>query len=225
MNITDIVNTAPNNWISEFTAIPTGLQQKGGGAGKMVFYVGKLTDPQFPSISIDATFFRSDALSFQDQVCHFSGKSMKRDEYQGSPKITIGDKATIQKIGIPTNQPPVQSYQPVQARTQPVTQSAKKTIPGIQVGMAINNAGAILAANPNAVDGQHIQEKLLNLASDIIRIAHAIEAGNLAPTISSRSNQTQPTPQQDPPQAPQQAPTESQVNNVDSQYDSEDMPF
>jgi hypothetical protein len=227
MTLTDIINTAPGNWIQDdFNAIPTGLQQKTGKSGP--FYVGKIQDPQFPGVQADVTFFRPDAMQFQDKVCHFAGQGMKRDEYNGTPKVTIGQKVTIQVMGTPQlpqhspqqaqgyQQTPAQPYHHQPAQQPAPAQAQKKPILGVTVGMAINNACNLIAAVGTC--GRPLQEEIHNLASDIIRIGIALESGNLAPLARNREGH----PQQREAPFPQPPPPE-QVNQADTE--DEDVPF
>jgi hypothetical protein len=97
-----------------------------------------------------------------------------------------------------TRQQP-QRGQTTQAKT------GKQTIMGVTVGMAINQANAILIATRKEVDGYFFSpdypRDLHTIASDIYRVSDYMQEGNLAPKASKRN-----TPQQERRQEPEQGP-------------------
>lgn len=207
MNISEIISLAPESWINDFTGIPQGLTPIKGGT----FYVGKIADPKFPTVQIDAAFFRKDAAQFDGGVCSFSGQGMKRTEYNGTPKVTIGEKAQIKYLGAPQEavSSPTSTNTPVNGQNAPQRPSpppnGQPAVLGMTVGMALNNAIRLIQARGQEEDVS-LSEEIYNLASDIIRLSRVLEEGKLAPKEKDRPSQGRKEPEP-PSQPPAQPPT------------------
>lgn len=108
------------------------------------------------------------------------GLTVKEDEYKGNKRKVISASATCQfqfievhNAAKPAGSTPVAA--PVQA-SHPVV--ATPQVNGAKVGMAINNAIALLQNEPYDI------KKVAQVASDIMRLSHWLEAGNLMPKTS-----------------------------------------
>lgn len=108
------------------------------------------------------------------------GLTVKEDEYKGNKRKVISASATCQfqfievhNAAKPAGSAPVAA--PAQA-SHPVV--ATPQVNGAKVGMAINNAIAVLQNEPYDI------KKVAQVASDIMRLSHWLEAGNLMPKAS-----------------------------------------
>jgi len=107
------------------------------------------------------------------------GLTVKEDEYKGNKRKVISASATCQFQFIEVHNAakpagaapaaPAQASHPVIAAPQ---------VNGAKVGMAINNAITLLQNEPYDI------KKVAQVASDIMRLSHWLEAGNLMPKSS-----------------------------------------
>lgn len=107
------------------------------------------------------------------------GLTVKEDEYKGNKRKVISASATCQfqflevhNAAKPAGATPAASAQ----ASHPVV--AVPQVNGAKVGMAINNAIVLLQNEPYDI------KKVAQVASDIIRLSHWLEAGNLMPKAS-----------------------------------------
>lgn len=114
MNLSEIMSLPDESWVDAFQAVVGPVEARKSKAGNM-FFTGTLSDPQFPSVSIHATFFGPSPQSLVGKVCHFAGQGMKKSSYNGNAQITIGDKASRQPMGTA----PQQSQNPAQGASTP----------------------------------------------------------------------------------------------------------
>lgn len=230
--ITEMSPGDQNNpvWINEeFEAVITNVKAAQTKTGK-AYATATLQDPHSTNIAIDATFWISGIAAKQGKVCHFSGQGMKLEEYKGNLKLTIGDKAKINVVGgAPTRATAPAAAARTATRpaaTQGAAQGGKKPIHGATVGMAINQAIAIIKDTaPGAGSGlpdyyltPAFGADLHTLASDIIRVSTFLEAGNLAAPSSKRTPQPAPEPEPEPEPTP--PPAAQQPED-----DGSDIPF
>lgn len=232
--ITEMSPGDSNNpvWINDdFEAVITNVKEAKTKTGK-AYYTATLQDPHSTNIAIDATFWMSGIAAKQGKVCHFSGQGMKLEEYKGNLKLTIGDKAKINVVGgAPARAaaPAARTSAPAQraAAPQGAAQGGKKPIHGATVGMAINQAIAIIK---DTTDGTGLADYYLTpdfgqdlhtLASDIIRVSTYLEAGNLAAPSSKRT----PAPAPEPEPEPEPEPTPPPAAQQQPEDDGIDVPF
>jgi hypothetical protein len=116
------------------------------------------------------TSFTVDFAPLSGKLVKFIGMGLKMGEpYNGTPQITIGDKARI----IPVGEAPAEQQQaPQAASSTPSVQN--KAINGETVGMALKAAIDIAIANGDTSMGA-----IWATASDIIRLSKRIQAGEL----------------------------------------------
>jgi hypothetical protein len=86
MNLQDVINTEAGNYINSFSAQVTGSKALETKTGKAM-YVASAHDG---NLSIDLTSFDIDFRPYEGQMVQFSGKGIKRDEYNGKAKLMIG---------------------------------------------------------------------------------------------------------------------------------------
>ena len=206
-------------WVNgSFLATVTDLQERQAKTGR-TFWVARLVDPEQPEVSAETAFF-TNPLKYSGRLCRFGGGGMYRDEYQGKAKIGIGQKTTITVLDgseraaaqVPQAQPQGAFRPAGRVQTQPAAQIAangpqgalagRTTILGVTVGMAMNCAIRTIAQVPDApIPGSAAWTKRIHLiASDVLRVAQALERGQLAPPASERDA---PPPAPAPALAPQ----------------------
>jgi hypothetical protein len=174
-----------------------------------------LSDPDNDQIGIGAKLFGRRAFNFDGQVCAFSGQGMSLGEYNGRSELTIGEKTLVQAIGQqgpPQRQagPPARQNPP--PRTNPPTpqnrapagngaaparngndyaEGQRLSREGQRIGMAMGKAIDIV----ESWTGESIVEPgtpewstaVWKIASDIMRVAQFMEAGNLAKSPTARA--------------------------------------
>ena len=229
-------------WINEeFEAVVLNVETKTTKANK-TYYTATLQDPHSTNITIDATSWSYGISSKQGKVCRFGGQGMKLDSYKGNLKLVIGDKTTINVVGAAPSghtNTPLTAPTPLQGQGNGQGQPATSTRPihGATVGMAINQAIAIILGNlapsedPKALDRYYMSpafgKDLHTLASDIIRVAAYLEAGHLAESSARRAAPTHeiaPVPVAAPVPVPASAPKPVPAP-AQEEDDSENVPF
>lgn len=166
-------------------------------AGK-TFFKAKLRDGQNWAW---ATSFSRTFEHDEGKRVVFSGMGIRRgDDYNGTPQVTIGDKASWKAKGNASASDEGQpTPAPQQARSSQgnAPSGASEVIAGVTVGMAINK-GVDLAIARGKPDMATVYE----LASSLVRMAQAMQAGKL-------HDKGQPEPEPEPA----------------AQDDGEDVPF
>lgn len=107
------------------------------------------------------------------------GLTVKEDEYKGNKRKVISASATcqFQFIEVHNAAKPAGAAPAAPAQYSHPVISAPQ-VNGAKVGMAINNAIALLQNEPYDI------KKVAQVASDIMRLSHWLEAGNLMPKSS-----------------------------------------
>lgn len=192
------------SWINgEFRARVSGVQQRQGNKGP--FFTATLTDEE-TGISIDATFFGRKIFPYEGALCHFSGGAMKRDEYQGQPKLVSGStKTTINKLEVAR----VGKLQLDGGGAPPPAPQGRQgtAFLGVTVGAALNNAAldarVLNFDTLNLDDSDAVGKWVWRRASVYLRVAAALEAGNLhgKPTNPPARGTTEAQPESPPPPA------------------------
>jgi hypothetical protein len=186
MSLENAINTPPGEYIrGGFAAtiqMPQTRQTKTGKA----FYVCKAADGAHRA---DLSSFSQDFSKYDNQRVHFSGMGLKRgDDYNGTAKITIGDKAVWKSLGAGDAAAEVHSEQ-TQAFPATVTRSAPKPyippanaprVEGMAVGNALTNATQ-LAIKSN-IQSEALESFLFHTASKYLRTANKLLAGELSPS-------------------------------------------
>lgn len=210
----DILQIPPGDrdnpaWVNqEFEAVVSNVRP---GSGR-VPTKALLSDAHNPNVSIKANFFGGrNVAGYQGKVCLFSGQGIKMGEYNGTPELTIGDKASINVLDAnPQTTPPART---APAGRGPVDDSrgggqppdeappARETKPagtlpinGQTVGMAMKEAIALVCrVCENAKVDYDITkptfwQEVYVACSDIIRVSRMLETGKLAPSAKDRAD-------------------------------------
>jgi hypothetical protein len=186
MSLQDAINTQAGEYIrGGFAAtiqMPQTRQTKTGKA----FYVCKAADGAHRA---DLSSFSQDFSKYDNQRVHFSGMGLKRgDDYNGTAKITIGDKAVWKSLGAGDAAAEVHSEQ-TQAFPATVTRSAPKPhvplvnaprVEGMAVGNALTNATQLAIAGK--IQSEALESFLFYTASKYLRTANKLLAGELSPS-------------------------------------------
>jgi hypothetical protein len=186
MSLQDAINAQAGEYIrGGFAAtiqMPQTRQTKTGKA----FYVCKAADGAHRA---DLSSFSQDFSKYDNQRVHFSGMGLKRgDDYNGTAKITIGDKAVWKSLGAGDAAAEVHSEQ-TQAFPATATRSAPKPyvppanaprVEGMAVGNALTNATSLAIASK--VQSEALESFLFHTASKYLRTANKLLAGELSPS-------------------------------------------
>jgi hypothetical protein len=186
MSLENCINTPPGEYIrGGFAAtiqMPQTRQTKTGKA----FYVCKAAAGAHRA---DLSSFSQDFAKYDNQRVHFSGMGLKRgDDYNGTAKITIGDKAIWKSLGAGDEAAEVHSEQ-TQAFPATVTRSAPRPyvppvnaprVEGMAVGNALTNATSLAIAGK--IQSEALESFLFHTASKYLRTANKLLAGELSPS-------------------------------------------
>jgi hypothetical protein len=184
MSLQDAINTQAGEYIrGGFAAtiqMPQTRQTKTGKA----FYVAKAADGAHRA---DLSSFSQDFSKYDNQRVHFSGMGLKRgDDYNGTAKITIGDKAVWKSLGAGDAAAEVHSEQ-TQAFPATATRSAPRPyvppsnaprVEGMAVGNALSNATQLAVCYK--IQSEALESFLFHTASKYLRTANKLLAGELS---------------------------------------------
>ena len=186
MSLENAINTPAGEFVrGGFAATIQMPQTRAMKSGKS-FYVCKAADGAFRA---DLSSFTQDFEKFNGQRVHFSGMGLKRgDDYMGTAKITIGDKAVWKSLGAGDEAAESHS-EATQAFPTTVTRSATSTyvppvntprVEGMAVGNALTNATSLAIAGK--IQSEAIESFLFHTASKYLRTANKLLAGELSPS-------------------------------------------
>ena len=184
MSLENAINTPAGEYIKGgFSATVQMPQTKQSKAGK-AFYVATVADGAFRA---DVISFSQDFAKWDGHRINVSGMGLKRgDDYQGKPKITIGDKAVIKSLGagdeaaeshsvitqaFPTNK----TYT---SNTPSVYLNSPVRVEGAAVGNALTNATSLAIAGK--IQSEALESFLFHTASKYLRTANKLLAGELS---------------------------------------------
>ena len=201
MSLQNAVETPEGEYINEpITATVTWPKTQPSPRGG-VFYKATLTDGQFQaSVACNADLFSAHNNKRMTFSVEGKGKgfSIKRKgDYNGKAQLTFGDNVSASPAGqaTPGQQAATEHSQQTQAfpvntgnTPAPQRQQQRQGVEGVVAGMAINNAVAMVIAE-GVVDGRSFATRVHDYASDLIRVAHDLQAGNLSipPNDESRA--------------------------------------
>lgn len=156
----------------------------------------KISAPHNPGVSITGVFWDQRDLSrFVGCVCHFAGQGMKRTEYKGEQQVSFSEKSTVNMVGRHTGTPASQGG--AQQAPNPSgggSAPAPAVINGQTVGMAMKEAIALVVGAYGRANVQcditkpQFWQEVHMAASDVIRVARALETGKLAPSPKDRAD-------------------------------------
>lgn len=185
MSLENAINTPPGEYIrGGFAATIQMPQTRVSKDGGKPFYVAKLADGAFRA---DVVSWAKDFAPFNGQRVHFSGMGLKRgDDYNGTAKITIGDKAIWKSLGAGDAAAEVHS-EATQAFPATVTRSVPKPyippanaprVEGMAVGNALTNATSLAIAFK--IQSEALESFLFHTASKYLRTANKLLSGELS---------------------------------------------
>ena len=184
MSLENAINTPAGEYIKGgFSATVQMPQTKQSKAGK-AFYVATVADGAFRA---DVISFSQDFAKWDGHRINVSGMGLKRgDDYQGKPKITIGDKAVIKSLGAGdeaaeshsvTTQafPTINTYT---SSTPAVYLNIPVRVEGAAVGNALTNATSLAIAGK--IQSEALESFLFHTASKYLRTANKLLSGELS---------------------------------------------
>ncbi|NBW15209.1 MAG: hypothetical protein EBR82_45170, partial [Caulobacteraceae bacterium] len=186
MSLENAINTPPGEYIrGGFAAtiqMPQTRQTKTGKA----FYVAKAADGAHRA---DLSSFSQDFSKYDGQRVHFSGMGLKRgDDYNGTAKITIGDKAVWKSLGAgdeaaESHSEATQAFPTTKtytSNTPSVYLNSPVRVEGAAVGNALTNATSLAIAGK--IQSEALESFLFHTASKYLRTANKLLAGELSPS-------------------------------------------
>lgn len=242
------------SWVNPgFRCVVNAIVPKTSKTGKP-YWDCLLGDETNPNCQVSASFFGKPPTFKEGQIVEFIGSGMRRSEFRGNAQVSlpqkgyaihiIGNGAAAAPKGVDFKAaasagraatPPPAGPPPT---SRPVGTGAQPVVFGATVGMAIKEAlPLIVMAWGGIVDGGCLKDPRFwsdtyDTASDIVRLARALEAGKLRPNIKDRLNPPAAAvnPEADFEPAPEPAPKppdRSPVNppKYTSAPPDEDVPF
>jgi len=186
MSLENAINTPAGEYVrGGFAATIQMPQTRAMKSGKS-FYVCKAADGAFRA---DLSSFTQDFEKYNGQRVHFSGMGLKRgDDYMGTAKVTIGDKAVWKSLGAGdeaaeshsvTTQafPTIKTYT---SNTPSVYLNSPVRVEGAAVGNALTNATSLAIAGK--IQSEALESFLFHTASKYLRTANKLLAGELSPS-------------------------------------------
>jgi hypothetical protein len=200
MSLQNAVETPEGEYINEpITAtvkFPAEKQYNGRN-----FYTALLEDGQFKAnVSCNTDLFtmhKGKRMTFSVEG-KGKGFSIKRKaDYNGGAQFAFGDNVSASPAGQATPGQQAANTHSQQTQAFPVNtgntpapqrQQQRQGVEGVVAGMAINNAVAMVISE-GVVDGRSFATRVHDYASDLIRVAHDLQAGNLSipPNDESRA--------------------------------------
>ena len=181
MSLENAINTPAGEYIKGgFSATVQMPQTKQSKAGK-AFYVATVADGAFRA---DVISFSQDFAKWDGHRINVSGMGLKRgDDYQGKPKITIGDKAVIKSLGAgdeaaESHSVTTQAFPTITVSKQPVYLNSPVRVEGAAVGNALTNATSLAIAGK--IQSEALESFLFHTASKYLRTANKLLSGELS---------------------------------------------
>lgn len=178
MSLENAINTPAGEFVrGGFAATIQMPQTRAMKSGKS-FYVCKAADGAFRA---DLSSFTQDFEKFNGQRVHFSGMGLKRgDDYMGTAKITIGDKAVWKSLGAGDDAAESHSVTTQAFPTKTIATHSAPRVEGMAVGNALTNATQLAIAGK--IQSEALESFLFHTASKYLRTANKLLAGELSPS-------------------------------------------
>jgi hypothetical protein len=187
MSLQNAVETPEGEFINEpITAtvkFPAEKQYNGRN-----FYTALLEDGQFKAnVSCNTDLFSANNNKRMTFSVEGKGKgfSIKRkSDFSGKAQLGFGDNVSVSPAGAATPGQQAaaahsQQEQAFETPPAPHKQQQRQGVEGVTVGMAINKAVDMIISE-GVVDGRSFATRVHDYASDLIRVAHDLQAGNLS---------------------------------------------
>ena len=183
MSLENAINTPAGEYVrGGFAATIQMPQTRAMKSGKS-FYVCKAADGAFRA---DLSSFTQDFEKYNGQRVHFSGMGLKRgDDYMGTAKVTIGDKAVWKSLGAgdeaaESHSVTTQAFPTVTVSKPAVYLNSPARVEGAAVGNALTNATSLAIAGK--IQSEALESFLFHTASKYLRTANKLLAGELSPS-------------------------------------------
>lgn len=178
MSLENAINTPAGEFVrGGFAATIQMPQTRVMKSGKS-FYVCKAADGAFRA---DLSSFTQDFEKYNGQRVHFSGMGLKRgDDYMGTAKITIGDKAVWKSLGAGDEAAESHSVTTQAFPTKTIATHSAPRVEGMAVGNALTNATQLAIAGK--IQSEALESFLFHTASKYLRTANKLLAGELSPS-------------------------------------------
>jgi hypothetical protein len=200
MSLQNAVETPEGEYINESITATVKFPAEKQFNGRS-FYTALLEDGQFKAnVSCNTDLFtmhKGKRMTFSVEG-KGKGFSIKRKaDYNGGAQFAFGDNVSASPAGQATPGQQAANTHSQQTQAFPVNtgntpapqrQQQRQGVEGVVAGMAINNAVAMVIAE-GVVDGRSFATRVHDYASDLIRVAHDLQAGNLSipPNDESRA--------------------------------------
>lgn len=156
-------------------------------------------------------------------------------DHRGVSKLKIQkpQQATQGSFQAPQAPKPTQGSYPTRPAPRQAPMPQQQDIHPATVGMALKEACALVSASQEPLELSYLHSQAFSkdvylVASDIIRMARALEAGKLAPPARDRANpgqEAEPEPEPEPVYQAPPPPPPTPAYAPNPQDDSEDVPF
>lgn len=175
-------------WVNgEFTALVASVTQRQTKSGTPMF-TGTFEDPD-SGASVAFSAFGRKSFPRKGRFVVVGGQGISLGEYNGTPQLTLGQKAFVNETGQTAQEADESSPR---QNTRSATSNARQGQGngqggplGATVGMALNNAALDMRALPEsamAIDNQEaVKHFLWERASLYLRLSQAFERGSIAP--------------------------------------------
>lgn len=205
LSVAELTELPTDSWVNDgFTAVIRSIERKVSKANKP-FWKCKLADTT-GSATVGMTLFVSPKFNEGDQV-DFLGSGIKfKNGTQYGPEVSVGDKAEIHVVGKSVHAPEQAARAAVGA---PAVNGTPQPVNGQTVGMAMKLATDLLIEGGDsiALDTQAYWQRIHAIASHIIRVSRALEAGKLTPASWAKPDPAPaPQPVRQPAPKPQPGP-------------------
>jgi hypothetical protein len=200
-NIAGIIALADDSWVNGgFEAVVNEVREVKKKDGSGSFFAVKLSD-QGGDPTVEMMAFNAPKYATGDRI-RVAGQGIKKSSYNGKAQVKVGQKVGVTVVSSGGNSPAAASA-PTSGGHAPAAPQAATSIPGVTVGMAVNNALSMLtqgmghAEIVKATQNAQFWTVAYETASQVIRLSKSLENGKLAPSVWDKAAQT-PAPQPPP---------------------------
>ena len=194
MSVAELLTLAHDSWVNKgFIALCSEQERKVSTKTQKPFWKITFVD-QAGGAEVKATLFFAPKFGV-GQLVELTGQGIKFKNGQYGPEVSVGDKANITMLGAAAHAP---ERAAAKAESLPAPDGTKFAVNGQTVGMAMKEALALVERSHGGVveiatlfDAK-FWASVKGVASNIIRVARALEAGSLTPDPWAAATQAQP---------------------------------